>query len=181
MTRRLAGAGALAAAAALAASCANDTPNPAPCPQMAVLSDAARLVEFDGPPDADNIAYTAEILFVSGTCRYYEDKPITARMEIEMAFGRGPKASEPRKEFRYFVAVTRRNSVVIEKEIYPVKVRFGGDRVRVDLKEQIDKIVIPRNNERVSGTNFEIIVGLDLTKEQLAFNRSGKSLKFPDL
>lgn len=170
-----------AASALLAAGCESNTPNPAPCPEIAVLQDASRLVEFDGPAAAENVAYSGEILFATGTCRYYEDKPITVRATVEMAFGRGPRGEEARKTFNYFVAVTRRNSVVIDKKVFPVNVRFGGDTVRVDVTESISKIVIPRKNERVSGTNFEILVGLEMTADQLEFNRSGKSLKFPDL
>ena len=45
----------------------------------------------------------------------------------------------------------------------------------------IDEIVIPRANDNVSGVNFEIIIGFSVTPEQAIFNRSGKSLKFPNL
>ena len=39
--------------------------------------------------------------------------------------------------------------------------------------ETIPGIVIPRANETISGSNFEIFVGFDLTPAQLAYNRSG--------
>jgi len=40
--------------------------------------------------------------------------------------------------------------------------------------EKVEGIVIPRATPTVSGTNFEVIVGFDLTAEELAYNRSGK-------
>jgi hypothetical protein len=91
--------------------------------------------------------------------------------------GKGPKAGGDRRTFKYWVAVTRRNQVVLAKQEFTVDVRFprGADTVR--KTETVSGIVIPRATETVSGTNFEVIVGLDLTPEQLAFNRAGKRFR----
>ncbi len=64
-------------------------------------------------------------------------------------------------------------AIVLAKETFNVNVTFpaGSDVVR--LTETVPGIVIPRANETVSGTNFEVIVGFDLTPEQVAYNRSG--------
>ena len=81
----------------------------------------------------------------------------------------------------YFVAVTRRNSEVIEKAEYIIPVNFGSrDSVKL-VEEKIEQILIPRKGEGTSGLNFEVVVGLALTPSQARFNRSGKSLKFPEL
>lgn len=182
---------ALFAAAGLAVGCASDdakqaraekkSGNPAPCPNVIVLSDASRAVEFDGDQTLDNVAYTAEILDVELACRYFGEKPIEASVKIDLAFGRGPKGADKNKTFTYFVAVTRTNMEVIEKAEYTIPVEFG-DKARVQTSRQkIGTIVIPRKDKDISGTNFEVIVGLSLTPQQAIFNRSGKSLKFPDL
>ena len=47
----------------------------------------------------------------------------------------------------------------------------------VTRTEHIDRITIPRANAEVSGANFEILVGLELTPEQLQFNRDGKRFR----
>jgi hypothetical protein len=47
----------------------------------------------------------------------------------------------------------------------------------VTRTEEIDRIVIPRATADTSGENFEILVGLELTPEQLAFNRAGKRFR----
>ena len=101
-------------------------------------------------------------------------------MEIDLAFGRGPKADAAEKNFTYFVAVTRRNAEVIEKAEYTIPVNFGKNSVKL-VEEEIKQILIPRKGEQTSGLNFEIVVGLALTPSQARFNRSGKSLKFPEL
>lgn len=176
---------ALIAAVVAATGCAGNRQarerNPAPCPNVLVLNDASRVIEFDGEETVENIAYTGEITNVAVGCRYVEDKPIDTAISIEMAFGRGPKGETDKKDFTYFVAVTRKDLEVITKKEFLVPVDFGGKRTIVTKDEEIGKIVIPRASEKISGTNFEIIVGFALTRDQAIFNRSGKSLKFPQL
>lgn len=155
--------------------------NPAPCPNIVVLSDAARLVDFDGEQRLEDIAWTAEVENVSLTCRYVANKPIDASMKINFAFGKGPKANGESHNFGYWIAVTRTNREVIEKREYVVPVKFGDtDSVR-RAEHEIKEIIIPRKDESVSGVNFEVVVGLVVTPQQAIYNRSGKSLKFPDL
>lgn len=175
-----------AAAAAATAGCSGlsreaQQANPAPCPNIIVLQDAARIIEFDGDEHIDNVAYTGEIVHAETVCRYFGDEPITAEVEIDLAFGKGPKATENDKVFNYFVAVTRTNLEVIAKQDFSVPVAFSERRSVVVKTEDIDRIRIPRANEQTSGTNFEIIVGFNLTPQQAIYNRSGKSLKFPEL
>lgn len=176
---------ALFAAVASTAGCAGSREaqeaNPAPCPNIIVLQDAGRFIEFAGDEEINNVAYTGEILDATTRCRYFGDEPIDAEVEIELAFGKGPKAVEDDKVFKYFVAVTRTNLEVIAKQEFAVAVEFDERRTVVLKQEEIDKIVIPRVNETTAGTNFEIIVGFSVTPQQAIFNRSGKSLKFPDI
>lgn len=179
-------AGALFAAVAALAGCAGVSresreKNPAPCPNILVLEDASRIIEFDGEQTLEDVAYTGEIVHVESTCRYFGDEPINADVRLDIAFGRGPKGADPERNFEYFVAVTRTNSDVIAKQNFVVPVKFGESKEIVVASEEIDKILIPRAGEEISGVNFEIVVGFNLTASQAIFNRSGKSLKFPNL
>ena len=155
--------------------------NPAPCPNVVVLSDAARMIEFAGEEQLENIAWSAEVEGVSLACRYIGDKPIDATMKIDLAFGRGPKANARDREFAYWIAVTRTDREVITKQEYLVPVKFDDDKPVKRVEHEIEKIIIPRKDENTSGTNFEVVVGLVVTPQQAIYNRSGKSLKFPDL
>lgn len=147
--------------------------NPAPCPTASVLFDAARTVEFHGEQELANVGFTGEFLGVRSLCRYDDEGgPIEADLEVDFAFGRGQAAQGNSHTYRYFVAVTRRDSVVLAKETFEVTANFGGDAITYE-QDEIDRIIIPRANNDVSGANFEIFVGFELTPEQLAFNRSG--------
>jgi hypothetical protein len=138
------------------------------------LYDANRVVDVQGVERHENVGFTGAIEGVRGYCRYVGDNPITMEIEIDFAFGKGPKAEGDTHTYPYFVSVTRRDRLVLAKEKYAMDIRFpkGADIVR--RTEKVDGIVIPRATATVNGTNFEVIVGFDLTDEQLAYNRSGK-------
>jgi hypothetical protein len=152
----------------------NDDPNVGPCPVAGVLYDANRVAEIKGAERHENVGFTGQIEAVRGFCRYINSNPITMELEIDFAFGRGPKAEGETRTFPYFVSVTRRDRSVLAKDVSNVTVKFpkGADVVR--QTEKVEGIVIPRATPTVSGTNFEVIVGFDLTPEELAYNRSGK-------
>jgi len=157
----------------------DDRPNAGPCPFMGVVYDSARMVDF-AAPDVEryaNIEYTAEMEGIRGLCRYVDDDPITMAIELDMAFGRGPAATSDRQTYRYWVAVTRRGFAPIEKQYFDIDVRFPRGEAVVSRTEAINRIVIPRATADTSGENFEVLVGFDLTPEQLAFNRAGKRFR----
>ena len=122
----------------------DSTPNVGPCPVAGVLFDAERQVEIVGEELHENVAWTGAIEGVSGFCRYTDDNPITMEIEIDFAFGRGPMADGREKTFNYFVAVTRRDRVVLAKQITPITAKFDSDETVVRLTEEVGGIEIPR-------------------------------------
>ena len=148
--------------------------NAGPCPPAGALYDASRIVEMTGDSQTyDTITYTGEITGVNMVCRYVEDQPLRAEIEVDFAFGKGPAGTANRHSYNYWVAVTRRSSKVLAKQYFSVDANFAGGSVD-GRKEVIQDIIIPRADETISGANFEVVVGFDLTDEQLAFNREGR-------
>ncbi len=147
-----------------------------PCPFVKVLYDAARYQEFDGPEAASNVGFTGEIYGITADCQYKEAEPIRVQMAIDFALGRGPKAAGASKDYRYWVAVTERNSRVLAKEYFTVRGDFDGED-RVQVIDEIEGIAIPRSRETISGGNFEILIGFDVTPEMAEFNRLGKRFR----
>jgi len=154
------------------------TKNSGPCPVVGSVFDMARYVEFDGSGQKlyPNIAYTGEISDVRLYCRYTGSTPLEAEIEVDFAFGKGPMADANSHDYRYFVAVTRRNGKVLAKEYFTTEADFGRKTV-ASKTELVNRIKIPRADESISGVNFEIVVGFDLTEEQLAFNRGGNRFR----
>lgn len=151
--------------------------NAGPCPFVKVLYDAGRYHEFAGGQElANNVLYSGEIQGVSAGCQYRDDDPIKVSTRVLFSLGKGPKATSDTKTFRYWVAVTDRNRSVLAKEWFDLPVRFNG-RERVDVEDMIEGIVIPRAALTTSGSNFEVLIGFEVTPEMAAFNRAGKRFR----
>lgn len=148
-----------------------------PCPYVKILYDAARYVELDGDRvAASNVGYTGEIEGLTSDCGYQDDEPITVQTRVLFHLGRGPQAEGEGRTYRYWIAVTERNRAVLDKIYFDLPVTFEpGQRVASVTQDQT--IVIPRANDTISGDNFEILVGFDVTPEMAEFNRSGSRFR----
>ena len=152
--------------------------NSGPCPYAKVLYDAGRYVELKGGQEnPDAVGYTGEIQGLQASCAYKGAAPIVEHLAIGFSFGKGPQAKLMRKDFRYWVAVTVRNTAVLDKAYFTVPVTFPQGKDRVDYVDHLADITIPRANTKVSGANFEILVGFDVTPEMADFNRLGKRFR----
>lgn len=150
--------------------------NAGPCPFVKILYDAARYVELDAQrPAAANVGYTGEIEGVTAGCSYQSDEPITVQMNILFNLGRGPQAADARRTYRYWIAVTERNEAVLAKEYFDLPVNFENGAVASIEQEQT--VIIPRAAATTSGSNFEVLVGFDVTPEMAEFNRSGSRFR----
>jgi hypothetical protein len=75
------------------------------------------------------------------------------------------------------VAVTDRNREILAKEYFDLPVTFAAGQDRVMVNESLEGITIPRVDQKVSGSNFEVLIGFEVTPEQAAFNRDGKRFR----
>jgi hypothetical protein len=152
--------------------------NAGPCPFVKVLYDAARYQEFEAGREASAaVGYTGEIQGISAACEYKSDEPITVEMELLFELGKGPAAKGQTKTYRYWIAVTHRNEDVLAKQFFELPVKFPDGQDRLSVTDKIDKVTIPRAKATTSGSNFEILVGFDVTPEMAAFNRDGKRFR----
>ena len=152
--------------------------NAGACPYVKVLYDAGRYEEFkDSQEASQSVAYTGEIETLNADCQYKGLEPIHNKIAITFALGRGPQAPEAHKTYRYWIAVTHRNRSVLAKEYFNLPVTFSAGQDRVGAVETVNDIVIPRADKSVSGENFEILVGFDVTPAMADFNREGKRFR----
>jgi hypothetical protein len=152
--------------------------NGGPCPYVKVLYDAARYVELkDSAPSTSAVGFTGEIENLAAACEYKNDQPIKVQARLLFALGRGPTATGDRKTYRYWVAVTDRDKAVLAKEYFDLPVVFPAGQDRIEKTEDVFGITIPRADIKVSGANFEVLVGFDVTPEMADFNRQGKRFR----
>jgi hypothetical protein len=75
------------------------------------------------------------------------------------------------------VAVTDRNRAVLAKQTFDLPVVFPAGQDRVAVTETLPSVLIPRHDSKVSGANFEVLVGFEVTPAMAAFNRDGKRFR----
>lgn len=152
--------------------------NAGPCPYVKVLYDAARYEEFKNNEEASGaVAYTGEIEGLTADCSYKGSEPIHNQVALRFRLGRGPEGASAHKTFNYWVAVTHRNHEVLAKQEFSLPVDFPAGTDRVAVIDKIQDITIPRAGPGVSGENFEILVGFDVTPAMADFNRQGKRFR----
>lgn len=162
-------------AATLSACSSKNSGPPLPCPAVIVEPDLAYKTEFAGSGrDLSDIAYEAKVEMPLGPlCWYSRDqdkKYIRTAMKVQFDVARGPKFAGGKASFKYFVAVTGPGGTPLSKQLFDVDVDFSKGQVRNFTVDEIDPIkIFPKPNE--NGDYYRIYVGLDLTKDQLDYNK----------
>jgi hypothetical protein len=159
-----------ALAALLLAGCSQE-PQFAPlCPQLALLAEGADMVRFAGTGrDMTDRVLEARIVSVDGRCAPGRKGEVTAKINVLAELIRGPAAQSRTAQVPYFVAVTRGEQIMDRKQFmlnatFPANV----DVQRVDGGELSMSFPV---SAQQGASDFKIYVSLQLTEEELAYNR----------
>jgi len=158
--------------AAVVAGCANEGPPP-PCPNVRIDSATAKLVKFrEGPGrDVTDVEYQAQVGGYKGECIHRDDS-VDVIMDIDFAFAGGPAAQAGDVSLYYFIAIPQYFPQPEGKRIIEIKHKLSG---RTTARERISetgvKVTIPLKPEEPAAA-YDIYIGLQLTNEQLEFNRA---------
>lgn len=142
------------------------------CPETGMMPGADRIPVFygaNGKPAEGDVAVTGVLGKLSGGCSF--DKPGEAEMEIAISFlaERGPKGVALREQpLPYFIAVLSPDETVLQRAAFSTTVDFDNAG-RAFAKEEHD-IRVPVPTREAAGA-YKVVVGFQLTPEQLAFNR----------
>lgn len=171
-TRPLAAAFAFACVAVLA-GCGPDDPNGfAPdCVPVGILAEAADLSTYAGPShDISTLVTQASIAGVSGTCSNAQHgHALNTKASVVIGIARGPAASSRDVTIPYFIAVLH-GSEIVEKHALSIQAHFPPNVDRLALKSDPLILNLPISRA-MSSDSYRLEVGLQLTPEQLAYNR----------
>ena len=143
------------------------------CPAVFILEDAKDLTRFKPGPGRDitDILFEAEIVDFRGGCDYDEDDgEAEIELLVQVRVQRGPANKSRDIAFEYFVAIPKYQSQPEGKRILPVKGAFVENRTRLVYQDEL-QMTIPVKKP-TDGAALEIILGFQLTPEELKFNRS---------
>jgi hypothetical protein len=142
------------------------------CPRVAIVADAAEVVEFRPGPGRDLTDVVARGVMgeLGGACEYdSEAGTVTVEVQLPIVGERGPAATGDDAAFRYFVAVADPARTILAKEVFDTSVAFEEGQTRAGTVEELEQVIpIPSG---AAGAGYQVLIGFQLTPEQLDFNR----------
>jgi hypothetical protein len=165
---------AAAAALALSACTAAEDRQAAICPRAGILPDANIMVQFrDGPGrDLTDVVAQAQIMDVAVACEYTSGRRppgVTLDLQVAIAAERGPADRSRRASLPYFVAILDGDQNIVAKEFFTAQFEFPDNRTRVGRVDDLEPRIPLRSN--FDGPSYRVMVGFQLTPDQLAWNR----------
>lgn len=153
------------------AACSSKKPNLPSCPRVGILGDAQKATQYRPGPGRDltDVTFQTELLDYNGECKFAE-KPasVTVHFILQVAATRGPAAAASEAQVPYFVAVVDRDRKVLARQAFTAHVPFKEGRRRVVVGEELEQ-TIPLDGRSTS--DIEVLVGLEVSHEQLEKNR----------
>jgi hypothetical protein len=162
---------ALCVAALAVSSCANEKKIDF-CPGMTSVLDAYMASTFKpgAPPLPTNALYTVEIVNVKGNCSF-DKQGKTSDSNLQISFGatRALPGDAVQYTVPYFVAVTQ-GETIITKTLRKATFSFAAGEKFASFEDDIDSVALVTDGEK-KPYDYQILVGLQLTREQLDYNR----------
>ncbi len=143
------------------------------CPDIGMVPELTRLTQFkDGQGrTVDDIGYDIVVSALGQPVCRDKDRFVNVAMRIAFSVQRGRNAPPGRTQFSYFVAIMHRvTKQIIAKEIFPIAFDFPQGRGSVALEEELEQVRF-RYTKDERPLYYAILIGLQLTEEQLAYNR----------
>ncbi len=145
------------------------------CPSVKVMEELRTIVEFQDPakPSDKTEISRASMKNVNARCSVGGD--LSVELDIVVASTLGPKArlkktDKPNFAFPYFVAVISPNGHVLAKEIFAASLSYENGENDKTQTETITQHIPLDADGKVPA--YSILLGFQLSEEQLAFNRT---------
>jgi len=169
----------LTAGLPLLSACSQAPAHNMPCPMVQVLPDAAYLTRFGGSSeDLTDTAFEARIGLSNQVCHYQvntdtQKTVILTDLTLQVQASRGPKLTGDKADFRYFVSVTGPGGSHVGdpkwRNTFDVSIPLTADKPTNGVLDS-PTIQIPVKKDE-NGDFYRIYVYLDVTQQELAYNR----------
>jgi hypothetical protein len=146
----------------------------AKCPSTGVLAETSSLSAF--APGRKmvpaNAAYTVEIRRSTTSCSIDKDEHVAdTSLEISLRGMRNRGGGAAQYRVPFFVAINDSDGNLVLKKMYSADLAFEPGQTQVDFTQSIDSIPI-RMARSKQAYEYHLIVGLQLTRQQLDYNRT---------
>lgn len=141
------------------------------CPTVTVVEELSVVNEFADVSNqtADNLISKAKMTKSKSNCTF-SGKTATVDLQLSFEGITGPRAfGTSNFSYPFFVAVTAPNGSILAKEVFSAPLSHSSADQSATHFETLRQI-IPISNE-LQGPQYKILLGFQLTQEQLAYNR----------
>jgi hypothetical protein len=140
------------------------------CPTPSILEDLQERVRFKPKAEQDlrNVEYHIRLNTYEGECDVGK-KEITVTLALEMTALRGPALEKDQAPFAFWIWILDKDKKLLTRTRFPIIAKFEGRDTRIDFSEIFD-VIIPQRKDHAS-PDWNIFIGLELSKEELAYNR----------
>lgn len=153
------------------AGCSSDEAPP-PCPPVGSPAPLDTVTQFEPGPGRDltQVRFSGRVGGVDLACDY-DETGVDVALKVRLVVERGPADRDRKAPLQYFVAVEDGPGNVTAKQIFDVSVPFEGNTRRVAMIDEVElRIPTPKGGFQET----RVLVGFQLTPEQLDYNRSQK-------
>jgi hypothetical protein len=157
------------------AGCASDKTNNCPGVSSIVETSIGTVFLPGKPVDPSNMLYTIEITDVHGTCDV--DKPaLNSSTDVDITFRatRGPNGGGAKYQVPYFVAISQFDRI-LAKKVYSIDFVFAPGQTSTTFTDTVKSADVAAAKDKKT-FDYLVLVGLQLSKEQLDFNRASGRL-----
>lgn len=174
--RRLSVLAALTLLATSVSACGSNSKGPpGPCPEVVVPKQSSYMTKFAGNgSDLSDIAYEAKIDTYTTYCAYSVDQEpayIRTNLKVQLAATRGPRFSGDHVTLKYAIGVTGPGGKVIPgaKQVLDMDIDFSKGQVGNISADEVEVKIPLKQGE--NGDFYRVLLGLDLTQDQLDYNK----------
>ncbi len=143
-----------------------------PCPNVSILPGAETITVFRQGPGRDlvDVTFEGSIEPLKGECAYEDDESlIAAELFLQINAVKGPAASSNQVSLPFFISIVDRDKRVLSKRVFDSPIVIPeGKRRGAALEEMIQRIPVLSGRD---GRDYTIVLGFQLTGEQLEYNR----------
>jgi hypothetical protein len=151
------------------------------CPQIEVLEELRSYDDFADQVDPSESTLISRVNIARFNTACNQDvRTVTVDLKINFEGmlgprGRGSASDKPFFSYPFFVAIAGPNGKVLSKEIFAASITYPPGANRQNYSENM-RFILPVEN-RDQGARQKILVGFQLSPDQLAYNRKRIELK----
>lgn len=147
-----------------------------PCPQVEIVDDLSSLSDFESPKtqNKENLISRVDLRSAESSCKLASKSAV---VDLKLFFngqlgakGRIKPSDKPFFSYPFFVAVTAPSGKIMAKEIFAASLTYAANE-DAHVYNEVLRQIIPINSKS-EASRYKILIGFQVTPDQLAYNRA---------